>query len=62
MGNETKTSKTLRVVRIDTDENLLLVCGAVPGPAGAYIYIRRAKKQKRAARPAAEGKAKPAKK
>ena len=43
MGNERKTSKNLRVVRIDADENLLLVCGAVPGPSGAYILIRRAK-------------------
>ena len=56
MGNERKTAKTLRVVRIDTDENLLLVRGAVPGPAGAYIYIRRAKKQKKAAQPQAAAK------
>jgi large subunit ribosomal protein L3 len=56
MGNEQKTSKTLRVVRIDTDENLLLVCGAVAGPAGAYIYIHRAKKLKKAPVPAAKGK------
>jgi large subunit ribosomal protein L3 len=43
MGNERKTSKSLRVVRIDADENLLLVRGAVPGPAGSYILIRKAK-------------------
>ena len=43
MGNERKTSKSLRVVRIDADENLLLVRGAVPGPAGSYIEIRKAK-------------------
>jgi large subunit ribosomal protein L3 len=43
MGNERKTSKNLRVVKIDTDENLLLVRGAVPGPEGCYIFIRRAK-------------------
>jgi large subunit ribosomal protein L3 len=48
MGNEQKTAKTLRVVKIDADENLLLVRGAVPGPAGAYIYIHRAKKAKKA--------------
>lgn len=47
MGNERKTAKTLRVVKIDADENLLLVRGAVPGPSGAYIYIRRAKKLKK---------------
>jgi large subunit ribosomal protein L3 len=43
MGNERKTSKSLRVVKIDTDENLLLVCGAVPGPQGSYIFIRKSK-------------------
>jgi large subunit ribosomal protein L3 len=43
MGAERKTSKNLRVVKIDTEENLLLVRGAVPGPAGAYIVIRKTK-------------------
>jgi len=43
MGHERKTSKNLCVIRIDTDENLLLVRGAVPGPAGGYILIHRAK-------------------
>jgi len=43
MGNERKTSKNLRVVKVDTEENLLLVRGAVPGPSGSYIFIRKAK-------------------
>ena len=46
LGNERVTSKNLRVVKIDADENLLLVRGAVPGPRGAYILIRKAKKAK----------------
>lgn len=46
MGNERKTSKNLKVVKVDTEENLLLVRGAVPGPNGAYIVIRKAKKGK----------------
>ncbi len=33
-----RRSKNLRVVRIDSEENLLLVRGAVPGPAGSYIF------------------------
>jgi large subunit ribosomal protein L3 len=41
MGNERKTIKNLRVVKVDADENLLLVRGAVPGPPGAYIMIRK---------------------
>jgi large subunit ribosomal protein L3 len=44
MGNERKTTKNLRVVKVDTDENLLLVRGSVAGPAGSYIFIRKAKK------------------
>ena len=44
MGNERKTSQSLRVVKIDSDENLLLVRGSVAGPAGSYIVIRKAKK------------------
>ncbi len=43
MGHERKTSKNLRVVKVDAEENLLLVRGAVPGPAGSYIFIRKAK-------------------
>ena len=43
LGNVRKTSKHLKVVKIDTDENLLFVRGAVPGPAGAYIYVKKAK-------------------
>jgi len=46
MGNVRKTSKNLKVVKIDTDENLLFVRGAVPGPTGAYIYVRKAKNAK----------------
>jgi len=44
MGNERKTAQNLRVVKIDSDENLLLVRGSVAGPAGSYIVIRKAKK------------------
>jgi large subunit ribosomal protein L3 len=46
MGHERKTAKNLRVVKVDAEENLLLVRGAVPGPDGAYIMIRKAKKAK----------------
>ncbi|HEX9224370.1 MAG TPA: 50S ribosomal protein L3 [Candidatus Acidoferrales bacterium] len=44
MGNQRVTSKNLAVVKIDTEENLLLVRGAVPGPQGAYILIHKAKR------------------
>ena len=46
MGNRQVTIKNLRVVKVDTDENLLLVYGSVPGPPGTYILIRKARKAK----------------
>jgi len=42
MGNQRVTAKNLRVVKIDAEENLMLVCGSVPGPNGAYIMIHKA--------------------
>jgi large subunit ribosomal protein L3 len=47
MGNANLTAKNLKVVKVDNDENLLLVRGSVPGPSGAYIFIRRAKNAKK---------------
>ena len=46
MGHERVTIKNLRVVKVDSEENLLLVRGAVPGPAGGYLLIRKAKRAK----------------
>ena len=46
MGNQRKTVKKLKVVKIDSDENLLLVRGSVPGPSGSYIMIRKIKAAK----------------
>jgi large subunit ribosomal protein L3 len=42
MGNEQKTIKNLRVVAVDTENNLLMIHGAVPGPNGAYVLIKKA--------------------
>lgn len=39
-GNDQVTSRNIRVVRFDTDNNLLLVHGAVPGPNGGYVVVR----------------------
>jgi len=41
MGVERKTIKNLKVVKVNADENILLVRGAVPGPNGAYVLIRK---------------------
>jgi large subunit ribosomal protein L3 len=40
LGNERTTSRNLKVVRVDAENNLLLVRGAVPGPNGGYVIIR----------------------
>lgn len=42
MGDERATVKKLRVVRADAERNLLLVKGAVPGPRGALLLVRKA--------------------
>lgn len=44
LGNVKVTTQNLEVVRVDTDRNLLLLKGAVPGPAGGDVYIRPAAK------------------
>lgn len=42
MGSETVTVRNLEVVRVDTEQNLLIVKGAVPGGKGALLTIRHA--------------------
>lgn len=46
MGNERVTVQNLEVVRVDTERNLLLIKGAVPGPKGGVITVRKAIKSK----------------
>ena len=41
MGTDRKTVKNLRVVRVNAEENLILVHGAVPGPTGTYVLIKK---------------------
>jgi large subunit ribosomal protein L3 len=45
MGGERVTTQNLKVVRVDTENNLLLVEGAVPGPKNSYVIVRSAVKQ-----------------
>lgn len=42
MGNERVTVRSLDVVSIDPDRNLLLVKGPVPGPNNGFLFIREA--------------------
>lgn len=40
MGNQKVTIQRLTVVRVDTERNLILIKGAVPGPKGGCLVIR----------------------
>ncbi len=44
MGAERVTVQNLEIVRIDNERNLLLVKGAIPGPAGGDVFVRPAVK------------------
>ena len=65
MGSRRVTTRNLRVVSVDVENNLLIVRGAVPGAANGYVLIRKAIAAKPEPKPQAEistkGKAKPKK-
>lgn len=44
MGNDRVTVQNLKVIRVDTERNLLLIEGSVPGPNQGLLIIRRAVK------------------
>lgn len=46
MGHEQVTTLNLEVVEADTERNLLLVKGSVPGPNGGVVIVRNAVKGK----------------
>ncbi|MBN2579969.1 MAG: 50S ribosomal protein L3 [Pirellulales bacterium] len=43
-GHERVTQRNLRVVQVDQENNLLVVRGAVPGPNGGLVVIRKTNK------------------
>ena len=44
MGTQRVTVRNLEVVEVDADDNVLMVKGAIPGPNGGYVIVRRAKR------------------
>lgn len=42
MGDERITTRSAKLVRIDTENGLLLILGPVPGPNGATVMVRKA--------------------
>jgi large subunit ribosomal protein L3 len=43
-GNSRVTVRHLKVVRVDPENNVLLVRGAIPGPNGGYVMVRQTNK------------------
>ena len=41
MGNSQVTVRNLEIAKVDVENNLLLIKGAVPGPKGGYIVIKQ---------------------
>ncbi len=38
------TVRNQKIVRIDAENNLLLVCGSIPGPNGGYVIVKKSNK------------------
>jgi len=45
LGNERVTTQNLRVVKVDPERGLIMVCGAVPGAKGGWVMLRDAVKK-----------------
>jgi len=45
MGNEQVTVQNLKIVAVDTENDLILVSGSVPGPKKGYVIVRSAIKK-----------------
>jgi large subunit ribosomal protein L3 len=45
-GAQQVTVRNLEIVQVDTDDNLLIVKGAVPGPNGSYVVVRRSRERR----------------
>jgi large subunit ribosomal protein L3 len=54
MGGGRVTTRNLRIVRVDPDNHLLVVHGAVPGAPNGYVIVRRAVAAKAARTPMPE--------
>ena len=44
MGTAQVTVRNLEIVSVDTEDNVIAVKGAIPGPNGGYVMVRRAKR------------------
>jgi len=44
MGTDQVTVRNLEIVSVDPDDNVIAVKGAIPGPNGGYVMVRRARR------------------
>ena len=44
MGVDRKTVKNLRIVRVDAEQNIIMIHGSVPGPDGGYLLIKKSRR------------------
>jgi large subunit ribosomal protein L3 len=44
MGNGQITVRNLEIISVDADDNVIAVKGAIPGPNGGYVMVRRTKR------------------
>jgi large subunit ribosomal protein L3 len=54
MGGDRVTTRNLKVVQIDAENNILVLKGAVPGAPGGYVIVRQAVARKPEPKPQAE--------
>jgi large subunit ribosomal protein L3 len=47
MGDERVTVRGLTVARVDVENNLLMIRGAVPGANGSVVIVKKAARQKK---------------
>ena len=44
MGDAQVTVRNLEIVQVDGEDNVLMVKGAIPGPNGSYVMVRRSRR------------------
>ena len=54
MGGVTKTVQNLEIVSVDTENNLLLIKGSIPGPKKGLVIVKSAIKANGIVNPAKE--------
>jgi large subunit ribosomal protein L3 len=45
MGNERVTVQGLKVVKVDVENNIIMIRGAVPGPTGGLLVVKKSNRK-----------------